>query len=114
MNTKVFNLALMCLWLVLCIGLLTRELWMPEGMKEKVTGPQTPLIIAVSALLAVWNFARFFVAYRFGTPAKPSSEVDTYRRKIRAMSRGEPTVTDPQLNFDAPPPDDRPAGNHPT
>jgi len=114
MNSRVFNLALMCLWLLLCVGLLTRELWMPDEMKEKVSGPQTPLIIAVSGLLAVWNFARFFVSYRFGTPAKPTPEVDAYRRKIRAMSRGEPTVTDPELNFDAPPPDTRPPDNHPT
>jgi len=114
MNSKFFNLALMCLWLVLCLGLLTREWWMPDEMREKVTGPQTPLAIAVSGLLAVWNFARFVVAYRLRAPARPSPEVDAYRRKIRAMSRGDPKVTDPQFNFDAPPPAEPPAGDHPT
>ena len=111
MNTKLFNLALMVLWLVLCLGLLTREWWMPDDLREKVTGPQTPLVIAVAGLLAVWNFARFFVAYRFGAPTKPSPEVDEYRRKIRALSGHDPKVTDPQFNFDEPPPDDRPRDN---
>jgi hypothetical protein len=114
MNTKFFNLALMCLWLVLCLGLLTREWWMPDEMNEKVTGPQTPLIIVVAGLLAVWNFARFFVAYRFGTPTRPSPEVEEYRRKIRALSGHDPQVTDPQFKFDAPPPEERPAGDRPT
>jgi hypothetical protein len=85
---------------------------MPDAMREKVSGPQTPLVILVSGLLAVWNFARFFVAYRFGPtlPANSSPEVDAYRRKIRAMSRGEPKVTDPEFNFDAKPPEEPPPG----
>jgi hypothetical protein len=113
MNTKVFNLALMCLWLLICFGLLTREWWMPGDLREKVSGPQTPLVILVSGVLAVWNLARFLIAYRFRAPAKPSSEVDVSRRKIRAMSRGEPQVTDPQFNFDAAPPAEPPPGPSP-
>jgi hypothetical protein len=105
MNTKVFNLALMAFWLLLCLGLLTRELWMPPGVLEKVSGPQTPLIVAVSGILAVWNFMRFLIAYRFGRPASPSPAVEQYRRKIRTISGADPRVTDPQFRFDDPPPD---------
>ena len=109
MNTKFFNLALMVFWVVICLGLATRELWMPPGMLDWASGPRTPLIIAVSGVLALWNFMRFFVAWRFGGPARPSPEVEAYRRKIRSISSEDPKVTDPHFNFDDPPaePDDR-------
>lgn len=106
MNTKLFNLALMVLWLVLCLGLLGRDWWMPDELRERVSGPQTPLVIAVAGLLAVWNFARFFIAYRFGTPSAPSPEVEEYRRKIRALSGHDPRVVNPEFDFDDPPADD--------
>src|SRR3954468_3205251 len=112
MNTKFFNLALMAMWLGICLGLLTREWWMPDGMKERVTGPNTPFVIGVAALLAMWNFMRFFVAYRFSGPVGPSKEVEEYRRRIRAISGDDPKVTDPQLNFDDSPPDAPPCNEH--
>ena len=100
MNTKVFNLVLMILWLVLCVGLLTRDWWMPDGLRDRVTGPNTPVVIAVAGLLAAWNFVRFFVAHRYGPTGRPSPEVEAYRRRIRAMSGHDPKVTDPQFRFD--------------
>src|SRR5262245_33779487 len=100
MNSRVFNLALMVLWLVLFVGLLTREWWMPDDMRDRVTGPNTPVVIAVAGLLAVWNFVRFFVSYRFGPAGRPSPEVEAYRRRIRDLSGGDPKVTDPQFRFD--------------
>jgi hypothetical protein len=105
MNSKVFNLALMVLWLLLCVGLLTRGWWMPDEMRDRVAGPNTPMVIAVTGLLALWNLARFLVAYRFGTPAlsspaRSSPEVEAYRRRIRAMTGEDPKVTDPQFKFD--------------
>ena len=106
MNTKVFNLALMVFWLLLCLGLLTRDLWMPPALLEKVSGPQTPLVVAVAGLLAFWNFMRFWVAHRFKRPVGPSPEAEAYRRKIRSITGEDPKVTDPQFRFDDPPVDE--------
>jgi hypothetical protein len=106
MNAKVFNLALMIFWLLLGLGLLTRELWMPPGLLEKVNGPQTPLAIALAGMLAAWNFIRFWAASRFGKPAGPSAQVQEYRRRIRTMSGEDPKVTNPEFNFDEPAADD--------
>jgi hypothetical protein len=107
MNTKIFNVAFLLLWLSICIGLLTRDLWMPPDLLERVSGPNTPLMIAITALLALWNLMRLLVAYRFPTQsvAKPSPEVQEYRRRIRAKLGDDPRVTDPQFNFDDPPPE---------
>src|SRR5262245_22941499 len=68
MNTKVFNLALLIFWVLLAVGLWTRELWMPPGLLERANGPQTPLAIALACMLAVWNFVRLWVAMRFAKP----------------------------------------------
>src|SRR5438552_15303954 len=99
MNTKVFNLALMLFWLMICIGLLTRDFWMPEEMKEKVTGPNTPMVIAITGVLALWNLMRFWAASRF--PARlqttVSPEAEEYRRRIRARLGEDARVTDPQF-----------------
>jgi hypothetical protein len=108
MNTKAFNLGLMIFWLALCVGLLTRELWMPPGLLDRASGPQTPLIIAVSAVLAVWNLVRFWIAHRFGRPAQPSPTAEAYRRKIRSITGEDPKVTDPQFRFDDDLPTDEP------
>jgi hypothetical protein len=108
MNGKMFNLALMFLWLTIFVGLLSRDVWMSDELREKVDGPRIPLVIALTGLLTLWNFTRFFISYRFGGPTKASPEVEEYRRKIRALSGHDPKVTDPQFDFDAPPPDDRP------
>jgi len=105
MNARVFNLSLMVFWLVLCIGLWTREWWMPPGLLEKVSGTQTPLVIAVCGLLAVWNFMRYWAASRFGKPTGPSVTVQEYRRRIRAITGEDPKVTNPEFNFDDPPAD---------
>lgn len=112
MNSKVFNLALMVMWLVLCVGLLIRDWWMPDGMRDRVTGPNTPVVVAVAGLLALWNFVRFFVAYRFGAAGRPSAEVESYRRRIRSMSGTDPRVTDPQFQFDDDPSDAPPRDGH--
>jgi hypothetical protein len=100
MNTKIFNLALMAFWLLLCLGLLTRELWMPAGLQERVNGPQTPLVVAVAGVLAVWNFIRFWIAQRFPRRTASSPAVEPPRRKMRALGREDPKVTDPQFRFD--------------
>ena len=106
MNTKVFNLALMAFWLLLCLGLLTREFWMPPGLLEKVNGPQTPLVAAVAGILAAWNLMRFWIAHRFPHPTTPSPAVEQYRRKIRLISGEDPKVTDPQFRLDDSPSED--------
>ena len=106
MNTKVFNLALMVFWLLLCLGLLTRESWMPPGLLEKVNGPQTPLVIGVAGILAFWNFARFWVAHRFSPPITPSPAAEAYRTRIRSITGEDPKVTDPQFRFDDLPTDE--------
>ena len=103
MNTKVFNLALMVFWLLLCLGLLTRDLWMPPALLEKVNGPQTPMAVAVAGLLAVWNFMRFMTGRQVRPPTGPSPAVEEYRRKIRGITGEDPKVTDPQFRFDDPP-----------
>jgi hypothetical protein len=107
MNPRVFNFCLAIFWFAICIGLLTRDWWMPAGMHEKVTGPQTPLVIALTAVLTVWNLLRFAVSKWFASPPKESDEVAGYRRRIRAMSGEDPKVTDPQFNFNDPPANDR-------
>ena len=107
MNSKLFNLALMFLWLIVFVALLSRDLWMSDDLREKIEGPRLPLVIGLTGLLTLWNFTRFFIAHRFGAPTRPSPEVEEYRRKIRAISGHDPKVTDPQFSFDDPPPDDR-------
>ena len=107
MNTRILNLALMFVWLLICIGLLTRDLWMPADLHEKVSGPQTSLVIAVTAVLAVWNLMRFLVAPRFTAKPQPSAELEEYRRRIRSRFGNDPKVTDPQFNFDDPAHDDQ-------
>jgi hypothetical protein len=114
MNTKVFNLALMTMWLVLCIGLLTRDWWMPDGLRDRINGPNTPVVIAVAGLLAVWNFVRFFVARRYAPPGRLSPEVEEYRRRIRAISGEDPKVTDPQFKFDDDGSSAQPRTGHPS
>jgi len=106
MNTRVFNLALMGAWLLICLGLLTREAWMPPGLLDKVNGPQTPMVVAVAGILAVWNFMRFWMAGQPCRPVDPSPAVEEYRRKIRSITGEDPKVTDPQFRFDDPPADD--------
>jgi len=105
MSARIFNLALMFLWLLIAGGLLTRELWMTPELLEKVNSPNTPLVIALAGILAVYNFLRFILASRPASPAQPSPQVTEYRRRIRAMSGEDPKVTDPQFKFD----DDQPA-----
>ena len=90
MNARVFNLALMIFWLALCVGLLTRDWWMPAGLLERVSGPQTPLVILVTGVLACWNFMRYFVGQKFVKPTRPSPEVEQYRRRIRSISGEDP------------------------
>lgn len=105
MNTKIFNLVLMILWLMICIGLWTREWWMPADLNDKVSGPNTPMVIAITGVLALWNLMRFWVAHRFPAVkphAAASPEVDEYRRRIRARLGEDPRVTDPQFKFDDP------------
>jgi hypothetical protein len=106
MNTRIFNLALMVFWLALFVGLLTRDWWMPPGLLDRVSSPQTPLVVMVAGVLAAWNFMRFYVARRPSPPTQLSPEVEAYRRRIRSISGEDPRVTDPQFQFDDPP--DRP------
>ena len=106
MNAKVLNLTLMILWAAICIGLLSRELWMPPALLDKVSGPQTPLVIALTGLLTLWNLMRFWVSYRFAAPQRESATINEYRRRIRGITGEDPKVTDPEFRFDDPPPED--------
>jgi hypothetical protein len=103
MNTKVFNLFLMVIWVAVLIGLLTRDAWMSPEMLEKVNGPHTPMVIAVTAMLCVWNLVRFWVAWKLNRPPDPT-EREAMRAHIRRKFGSDPKVTDPQFNFDDPPP----------
>jgi len=103
MNPRVFNLCLALFWFAICIGLLTRDWWMPPAMQEKATGQQTPLVIALTAVLTLWNLMRFAVSKWAASPPRESDQVADYRRRIRAISGEDPKVTDPQFNFDDPP-----------
>jgi hypothetical protein len=103
MNAKVFNLALMVFWLALFVGLLTRDWWMPQDLLDRVSSPQTPLVIMLAGMLAAWNLMRFYVARRPSSPTQPSPVVEQYRRRIRSISGEDPRVTDPQFQFDDPP-----------
>lgn len=105
MNSKVFNLALMVFWLLICAGLLTRDYWMAAELNEKLTGPNTPLVIAVAGLLAAWNLMRVWVARKYPVQKAmdPSPLAQEYRRRIRAKLGADPRVTDPQFSFDDPP-----------
>jgi hypothetical protein len=108
MNAKVFNLALMVIWLAILVGLLTRDWWMPPELHDRVSGPKTPMVIAVAGMLAVWNFMRYFISNRFSGPPKLSPTAEAYRKRIRGMSAEDPKVTDPQFRFDDPPKDSAP------
>ena len=102
MNPRVFNLCLAIFWFAICIGMLTRDWWMPPAMHEKASGPQTPFVIALTAVLTVWNLTRYGVAKWSASPPKESDQVANYRRRIRAISGEDPKVTDPQFSFDEP------------
>jgi hypothetical protein len=106
MNAKVFNLLLMFFWLAIFLSLLTRELWMPPAMLDKISGPHTPLAMALIGLLILWNGMRFWAARQSGGPPKESPTVNEYRRRIRAMGGEEPKVTNPEFAFDDSPPDE--------
>jgi hypothetical protein len=107
MNTKVFNLALMAVWLLVFVALLTRDMgWMPEGLHDKVSGPQTTLAMALAGVLAVWNLMRFWAAHQRDRPMQPSATAEAYRRKIRSITGEDPKVVNPEFVFDDPPADD--------
>lgn len=106
MNTKVINLALMFLWLAIGIGLWSRDFWMSAEWKEKIEGPQLPLVMGVAFMLALWNLMRYWVAVRWAAPHRESAEVAQLRQRIRAITGEDPQVTDPQFRFD----DDHPEG----
>lgn len=108
MNSKVFNLALMAFWLLILLGLLTRDWWAGPELNDKLSGPQTPMVIMVAGVLAMWNFMRFFIAHKFSGPPAQSAEVEAYRRKIRGITGEDPKVVNPEFVFDDPPPDDPP------
>ncbi|HVK07933.1 MAG TPA: hypothetical protein VM597_04055 [Gemmataceae bacterium] len=107
MNAKVFNLFLLVVWLVVLVGILTREAWMSPEMLDKMNGQHTSLVVAVVAMLCLWNFARFFVAYKLSRPPDPTGR-ETMRADIRRKFGNDPKVTDPEFNFDDPPPEPRP------
>src|SRR5688500_11619070 len=104
MNTKVLNLALMAFWLILCVGLLTREARTPPGLRARADGPQTPVVGAVAGVLPAWNFMRVWIAHQLGKPARPCATVETSRHRLRTITGEDPKVTDPQFKFDDPPP----------
>lgn len=104
MNTRSFNFTLLIFWLMLGIGLLTREWWMSEELKDKLSGQNMPLMIGLTFLLAGWNFVRFYsVGMRLSGP-RESDSTREQRRKIREVLGERPQVTDPQFDFgDSPP-----------
>jgi hypothetical protein len=102
MNTRSFNLVLMLFWIAIAIGLLTRELWMPQNLKDKMNIEQMPLIIGVAFMLAGWNLMRYFAARSRSSPVQVSEHAMEIRRKIRASLGPDPKVTDPQFDFENP------------
>ena len=103
MNAKVVNLFLMVVWLAVLVGLLTRDAWMSQELLNKVNGQHTPMVIALAGMLFLWNLVRFWVAYKLNRPSDPT-ERDAVRDRIRQKFGGDPRVTDPEFNFDDPPP----------
>ncbi len=101
MNTKLFNLVLMVLWAAVFLGLLTRDWWMNEAMLQKVDSPQTPLLMGLAGIFALWNGARLWAAYQT-TPTTPrASMAERYKQKIKGITGEDPRVTDPQFDFTA-------------
>jgi hypothetical protein len=106
MNTRAFNFTLMLFWLLLGVGLLTRDWWMSDELKEKLSSQNLPMIIGLTFLLAGWNFVRFWsIGARLSAP-RESAETQQIRRKIRDTLGETPKVTDPQFDFGDPTPKD--------
>ena len=97
MNPKILNLGLLALWLGIFVGLLTRDHWMTPEMVAKVNSPNTPLVVAATGMLALWNAVRLWHAFKFKAPPK------TARQRLREKLGETPKVTDPQFTFDDPP-----------
>ena len=112
MNSKLFNLPFLILWVTLGVGMLLRDWWMPDDLRKRISDENAQLVMLVAAVFAAWNVTRLLAARRMASD-RPSPEVEAYRRKIRAMSGQDPKVTDPQFKFDDPPADAPPPGEHP-
>ena len=101
MATKLFNLVLFFVWASICLGLLTRHWWMPPALLEKCNPHHTPLVTAVTGILAAWNLVRLWIASR-SRATGPSPVALQYSQKIRGKGEADPRITDPQFNFEAP------------
>lgn len=101
MNTKIFNLVLLVTWSILFVGLLTRSWWMSDELLKKVDSPQTPLLMALAGVFALWNGARLWASTQSTPTARPTM-TDRYRQKIKGITGEDPRVTDPQFDFNNP------------
>lgn len=104
MTARTFSLAFLIFWVVVAIGLWLRDSWMPAELREKLSDEKAQLGVLLAVVLVLWNLARFF-RRSFDGPARPSPEVEEYRRRIRALSGRDPKVVNPEFNFDDPPAD---------
>jgi hypothetical protein len=101
MNARVLNLGLLVWWLVVLIGLMTRESWMPPALLKRMTDEQMQLVFPVVVAFLIWNALRFWLAVRTDRPPDPTAR-SAMRERIRRKFGEEPRVTDPQFNFDDP------------
>ena len=92
----------MFFWLVICLGLLMRDLWMPRRPARTGQRPETPLVMLWPACWPCGTSCASCRATASDGAAGPSPEVEEYRRKIRAMSRDGPEGDRPAIQLRRP------------
>lgn len=104
MNTKLFNIVLLTIWITIFVGLLTRSWWMDDAMLQRVENQHTSMLMALAGIFAMWNGARLWANLQASASAR-TSMASKYREKIKGITGEDPRITDPQFDFTAPTPE---------
>lgn len=84
MNLSVLRAGLALLWLVVGVGLLTRNWWAGDRLDALADGRNLTLFGLAAAALAVWNIVRLWLANRARRRAGPG-----LREQVTARRRPE-------------------------
>ncbi len=99
MQSRIFQYVMLGFWVTLILGILTREWWMPDPMKQQVEARNPTWLIGVAILLAGWNIVRIYSLSRPPVPTRvPLAE------PVRKEAR-PPGVVAPEFQFDDKPRD---------
>ncbi|VTS06469.1 hypothetical protein [Tuwongella immobilis] len=102
---RTMNLGLMLVWLLVGLGILLREFWVPADVEFPLANdPQRLKLLGYLALgLAAWNFMRWFMTWSAQrTEAWEREQRLERERLLRDRKQSEAEVVNPALRFDAP------------